>query len=172
MSNPYYRASVEVFLQRLDGLAHVLDKAIEFAAGRNMSDEQLLGARIHADMLPLIAQIRIATDFSKSGAARLAGVEPPAFEDNETTAADAKARITKTKAFLDTLTPAQFEGAEDRRVQFKLRDDQLDFTAPAYLHHFSMPNFYFHVVTAFDIIRSMGVPIGKYDFFAHQMITE
>ena len=172
MSHPYYRASVEVFRTRLDGLAHVLEKGAEFAAAREMKDENFLGARLHADMLPLVSQIRIATDHAKGGAGRLAGVDLPVFEDDETTIADLKARVAKATTFLDTLQPEQFEGVETRVVTLKLMGDTLEFTAPAYLHHFAVPNFYFHQVTAFGILRAMGVPIGKFDYFADTMIKE
>lgn len=172
MTNPYYRASVEVFQRRLEGLAHFLGKGVEFATARKMKDEQFLNARLHADMLPLVAQIRIATDHAKGGAGRLAGVELPVFEDTETTIPELVGRVEKARAFLATLKPAQFEGVESRRVTIKLMGDTLEFAAPAYLFHFATPNFYFHQVTAYGILRNMGVPIGKVDYMGHPIISE
>jgi hypothetical protein len=172
MSNYWYRASVEVFQRRLEGLAHYLGKGIEFAAAREMKDENFLGARLHADMLPLVAQIRIATDHAKGGAGRLAGVELPVFEDNETTIADLQGRVAKAQKFLATLKPPQFEGVDTRRVSLKLMGKPLEFAAPAYLLHFAIPNFYFHQVTAYAILRGMGVKIGKQDYMGHPIIHE
>lgn len=172
MSHPFYRASVEVFRSRLEGLAYFIGKGVEFAEAREMKDEAFLNARLHADMLPLVAQVRIATDHAKGGAGRLAGVELPVFEDDETTTGELKGRIGKALSFLETLSPEQFDGVEERRVSLKLGPDTLDFAAPAYLHHFAVPNFYFHVTTAYGILRAMGVPIGKRDFFGHKLIQE
>jgi hypothetical protein len=172
MPHPYYRASVEVFQARLDALSYYFDKGAEFGAAREMTDKQFLGARLYPNMLPLVDQIRIATDHAKGGAGRLAGVELPVFEDEETTVADVTERIAKAMAFLDTLTPEQFEGVETRTVVMKLGPETHEFAAPAYLHHFALPNFYFHQVTAYDILRAMGVPVGKRDYFGQKLIKE
>jgi hypothetical protein len=172
MSNFWYRASVETFRSRLEGLAHYLGMGAEFAAARQMKDENFLNARLHADMLPLVVQIRIATDHAKGGAGRLGGVELPVFEDNEATVADAKERVAKTLRFLGTLKPAQFEGAETRRVTVKLGPETHEAAAPAYLFHIATPNFYFHQVTAYAILRAMGVAIGKRDYMGNQLIKE
>ncbi len=172
MTNFFYRASVEVFQRRLEGLAYYLNKGAEFAAARGMKDENFVNAKLHADMLPLVAQIRIATDHAKGGAGRLAGVELPKFEDNEATIADLKARVAKAQAFLATLKPEQYEGVENRRVAFTMFGKDFDFTSTAYLHHFAMPNFYFHQVMAYAILRQMGVQIGKQDYMGQQLITE
>jgi hypothetical protein len=172
MSNFWYRASVETFQRRLDGLAHYLGMGVEFAKARQMKDEAFLGARLHADMLPLVAQIRIATDHAKGGAGRLAGVELPVFEDNETTMADLTARVGKAQTFLASLKPAQFEGVETRRVTVKLGPETHEAAAPAYLFHIATPNFYFHQVTAYAILRGMGVAIGKRDYMGNLLIKE
>lgn len=172
MSNFYYRASVEVFSRRLEGLAHYLNKGAEFAAARKMKDDMFLGARLHADMLPLAVQIRIATDHAKGGAGRLAAVELPVFEDNETTIPEIKERVQKALRFLATLKPAQFEGVESRRVTVKLGPETHEAAAPAYLFHIATPNFYFHQVMAYAILRGMGVQIGKQDYMGMQLIKE
>ena len=172
MSFTFYRATAPVYQHMLDAMAHFVGKGVEFAKEREMSDEAFLGARLYPDMLPLINQIRIATDHAKGGLGRAAGVELPVFEDTETTIAEAVARIDKGRAFLKTLTPEQFEGAEDRRITHTLMGNPVEFSAPAFVLHFSMPNFYFHVVTAYDILRGMGVKLGKIDFFGAQLIQE
>jgi hypothetical protein len=124
-------------------------------------------------MLPLKAQIGIATDHAKGGAGRLAGVQLPVFEDNEATMADLMARVEKAQAFLKTLKPEQFEGVESRRVTVPMGPGRtMEFAGPAYLLHFAVPNFYFHSVTAYDILRAMGVAIGKQDFFGREVVQE
>ncbi len=172
MSNVYYRASVEVFSRRLEGLAFYLNKGADFAAARKMKDESFLGARLHADMLPLVAQIRIATDHAKGGAGRLAGVELPVFEDTEATISELKERVQKALRFLGTLKPAQFEGVETRRVTVKLGPETHEAAAPAYLFHIATPNFYFHQVMAYAILRGMGVQVGKQDYMGQMLIKE
>jgi hypothetical protein len=123
-------------------------------------------------MLPLAAQIRIATDHAKGGAGRLAGVELPVFEDEETTISEIKERVQKALRFLGALKPAQFEGVETRRVSLKLGPEQIEAAAPAYLFHIATPNFYFHQVTAYAILRAMGVQIGKPDYMGGPPIRE
>jgi len=172
MSLTFYRATVPVYQQMLEGLAHVLTKGAEFAKEREMKDEDFLGARLHPDMLPLISQIRIATDQAKGGPGRAAGVELPVFEDNETTIAEAQARIVKAQDFLKGLSEDQFAGVEERRITIQLMGNPVEFDATTYVLHFSLPNFYFHVVTAYDILRAMGLPLSKFDFFAGKLIQE
>jgi len=172
MSLTLYRATVPVYQQMLEGLAHVLAKGAEFAKEREMKDEDFLGARIHPDMLPLISQIRIATDHAKGGPSRAIGIEQPVFEDNETTIAEAQARIAKAQDFLKGLSEEQFAGVEGNRVTIELLGNPVEFDATAYVLQFALPNFYFHVVTAYDILRAMGVKLGKFDFFAGKLIQE
>jgi hypothetical protein len=122
-------------------------------------------------MLPFTRQIFIATDFAKGATARLVGIEPPKYEDTETTFAELKARIKKTLDFIATLKPAQFESAATRDVTIPLRNEPTIFKGRAYLFHFVFPNFFFHVTTAYDILRHLGVEIGKRDFI-HEIIKE
>jgi len=124
----------------------------------------LLNARLFPDMYPLTRQVQIATDMSKGAAARLAGLEIPKYEDNETTFAELQARIAKTIAFLDTIKPAQLEGSEARAVVISVRKIDLKFTGQDYLLKWVNPNVYFHVTTAYNILRHNGVELGKQDF--------
>ena len=124
----------------------------------------MLNARLFPDMYPLTRQVQIATDMSKGAAARLAGLEIPKYEDNETTFAELQARIAKTIAFLDTIKPAQLEGSEARAVVISVRKIDLKFTGQDYLLKWVNPNVYFHVTTAYNILRHNGVELGKQDF--------
>ena len=164
MSLSMYQASVPVFVQLLEALSVCLDKAIAHAEAKKYDSAVLVGTRLIPDMLPFSTQIQIATDHAKGAPARLAGIEPPAMDDNEKTLPELKARIAKTVDFLKTLKPAQIDGSEARPIELKLRTRTLNFTGQVYLLHFAMPNFYFHVTTAYDILREAGVDIGKRDF--------
>ena len=124
----------------------------------------MLNARLFPDMYPLTRQVQIATDMSKGAAARLAGLEIPKYEDNETTFAELQARIAKTIAFLDTIKPAQLEGSEARAVVISVRKIDLKFTGQDYLLKWVNPNVYFHVTTTYNILRHNGVELGKQDF--------
>ena len=166
-----YDASVPVFRQMLGALSACLDKAIAHSEAKKIDQTVFATARLFPDMLPFTRQVMIATDFAKGASARLAGVEVPKFEDTETTLAELKARIEKTLAFLDTLKPAQFDGAETRAVTIPLRGEPTTFKGQPYLLHFAMPNFYFHATTAYAILRHNGVELGKADF-VHQLIKE
>jgi hypothetical protein len=128
-------------------------------------------ARLIPDMLPFTRQVMIATDHAKGASARLSGVEIPKFEDTETTFPELKARIQKTLDFIAGLKPAQFEGSDARDVTITLQAGPQTFKGSAYLLHFALPNFYFHVTTAYDILRQSGVEIGKRDFI-HEIIKE
>lgn len=164
MTISMYAASVPVFVRMLRNLDGILDKAAANAAARKFDPNLLLEQRLAIDMLPLKRQVQIASDFAKGASARLAGVEPPKYEDNEATLADLKARIAKTLAFLETLRPAQFEGSESRDIKLAMRDRTLEFAGLPYLLEFVLPNFYFHVTTTYAILRHLGVEIGKRDF--------
>lgn len=159
-----YQASVAIFLQRLPALSRLLDKAIAHAAEHGTDPAHLVSASLAPDMLPLKKQIHIATDHAKGCAARLAGVDIPVFEDTETTLEELKARIAKTVDYLQTLEPAQIDGSEDRPVTVTIRTGELQFNGLSYLQTFALPNFFFHVVTAYDILRNQGVPLGKRDY--------
>jgi hypothetical protein len=164
MALSMYQASVPVFRRMLTALADILDKAEAYAAERKIDAAVLLQMRLFADMLPLVRQVQIASDHAKGAPARLAGVDVPSYEDKEATIPELKARIAKTLAFIEGFTPAQIDGSEGRPITIKLRSGEMSFTGQAYLLHFALPNFFFHVTTAYDILRHAGVPLGKRDF--------
>ena len=164
MTISMYQASVPVFLKTLANLAEILDKGAAFAAARKIDPAVLLGYRLAPDMLNLTRQVQIASDHAKRCAARLAGVEPPVFEDNEASFADLKARIAKTVAYIDTLAPAQIDGSETLAFIFKAGGIEQSLTGQTYLLHNALPNFFFHTTTAYAILRHCGVDIGKKDF--------
>jgi hypothetical protein len=152
----------------LNALSAILDKAAAHAAAKGFDPSVLVNARLAPDMLPLASQIRIASDHAKGMTARLAGREVPKYEDNEATLDELKARIAKTIAFVESVPAAEFEGSDERSVTLPLRARTLEFTGLRYLIHFALPNFYFHVTTAYDILRHKGVEIGKRDFMGAQ----
>jgi hypothetical protein len=171
MSLSMYHASVPVFRQLLSALATIIDKAAAHAEAKKIDPSVFTNARLIPDMLPFTRQVMIATDHAKGASARLAGVELPKFEDTETTFAELKARVQKTLDFIGGLKPAQFDGSEARDITITLQAGPQTFKGQAYLLHFAMPNFYFHVTTAYDILRQAGVEIGKRDFI-HEIIKE
>ncbi|HKX09978.1 MAG TPA: DUF1993 domain-containing protein [Stellaceae bacterium] len=158
------RASIPVFEIGLNALSANLDKAAAFAAAKKIDSAVLVNMRLAPDMFPLSRQIQIATDQAKNGSARLAGVEAPKYEDNETTIDQLKARITKTLAYIKTLDARQIDGAADREINFPLGPNKGQMKGDDYLNHFVLPNFYFHITTAYDILRHCGVEVGKRDF--------
>ena len=164
MSITMYKASVPVFQQMLAAASAVLDKAAEHAAARKIEPSVLLAARLYPDMFPLTRQIQVATDFAKGAVARLAGQEPPKYEDNETSFDELKARIAKTLAYLKDFKPAQIDGSEGREISLKLGNETRQFTGENYLLHLVLPNVFFHLTTAYAILRHNGVELGKRDF--------
>jgi hypothetical protein len=164
MSLSMYEVSVPVLKRGLSSLSGLLDKADAHVRERAIDASALLDARLADDMFPFVRQVQIASDAAKGTGARLAGLTPPSFEDTEASLADLKARIAKTIAFLDTLTPAQFEGSESRTIELPMKQGTLTFDGKSYLLGFALPNFYFHVTTAYDILRQQGVAIGKRDY--------
>jgi uncharacterized protein len=159
-----YRASVPVFIARLSALDKIIDKAIAYADAKKIAHETLLTARLAPDMLHFIKQIQITTDNAKGCAARLAGVDIPKYEDNEATFADVKARIAKTIAFLQTFKPEQINGSEDKAISLQLGPNTREFTGLDYLLNHATANVYFHVTTAYAILRHNGLDIGKKDY--------
>lgn len=160
-----YAASIPTFMQMLNSLSAVLDKAETHAVARKIAPEVFPTSRLYPDMLPLTRQVQIACDFAAKSCARLTAVEIPVTPDTETTLSDLKARIAKTIDYLKTFKPAQFDGADSRDVSFPAGPgNTMTLKGPIFLQHFAMPNFYFHVVTAYDILRHNGVEIGKRDF--------
>jgi len=159
-----YQASIPVFVRMLGNLSAILKKAEANAEARKIDPSVYVNARLAPDMHPLSRQIQIATDGVKGCAARLAGVEIPSYPDTETTFAELEARIAKTVAFLESFTPAQIDPSDERTITLKLGPNEMSFPGPVYLLNFVTPNFYFHVTTAFAILRHNGVDIGKMDF--------
>ena len=159
-----YDVSVPVFSERLRALSLVLTKAEANAQERKIDPQVFLHARLAPDMFQLVKQVQIATDHAKGAPSRLAGREVPRFEDNEASFADLQARITKTRDYLSTFKPAEFEGAEERTVTLKVGGNDVELKGQKYLLDVAMPNFYFHVTTAYDILRHNGVPLSKGNF--------
>lgn len=164
MAVSMYQASVPVFIRMLTNLAALLEKASAHAEARKIDPAVLLQSRLAPDMYPLVRQVQIVSDTVKGGAARLAGIDPSKFEDQEATFADLRDRIDRTIAFLNTLTPAQIDGSEDRTITLKVRDHTLTFKGLAYLLQYVQPNLYFHTSIAYGIMRHCGVELGKRDY--------
>jgi hypothetical protein len=164
MTLSIYRASIPVLIRTLENLGAVLAKGEAHAAARNIDPGIFTGARLAPDMHPLFRQIHLASDSAKGCAARLAGIENPSFADTEKTFPELQARIAKTVAFLCSVTEAQLAGAEDRTITLNLRTPAIVFTGDDYLFNFALPNVFFHVTTAYDILRHNGVEIGKLDY--------
>ena len=166
MSLSMYQATVPPFRAMLKNLQAVIAKAEAHCEAKKIEPAAFLGARLYPDMLPFTAQVQIASDNVKGAAGRLAGVEIPKFEDNEKTFAELQARIDKTIAFLDTLQESQFDGAAERDIVLQLRDRKLEFKGAAYLLQWANPNIYFHITTAYALLRHGGVEIGKKDYLS------
>ncbi|MBK5102863.1 MAG: DUF1993 domain-containing protein [Burkholderiales bacterium] len=167
MTLSMYQASVPRFVNILGNLAGILDKAQAHADAKKLDPVALTSYRLFPDMLPMTKQVQIACDAAKGAAARLAGIEIPSFEDNETTLADLKARIAKTLAFLQTVTPAQIDGSEDKVIVIKRGDKETRYSGMQYLLGHALPNFYFHVTTTYNILRHNGVELGKRDYLGN-----
>jgi hypothetical protein len=159
-----YDVSIPIFTLSLTNLSAILDKAASHEESKKVDPKVIPQARLIVDMLPLSAQIQIACDTAKGAAARLAGVEPPKHEDTEATLAELKARVAKTLDFIKTIKPEQLQGAETREIVLKFPQTTLKFTGINYLTNFVLPNFFFHVTTAYALLRKNGVDLGKRDF--------
>ena len=165
MSISMYSISVPVFMQHLNGLSGVLDKAAAHAAARKIKEEDLLGMRLAPDMFPLLRQVRAATDHAMSGAGRPAGKDPLKFANDETTIAQLKDRIAKAIEFLKGIKPGELDSSEGKEIKITFPNGNVrEFTGQSLLLGNSLPNFYFHTTTAYDILRQVGVEIGKRDF--------
>ena len=162
-----YQASVPRFANILKNLSAILDKAQAHAEARKIEPGVLTNCRLYPDMLPMKRQVQIACDSAKGAVARLAGVEVPKHEDTEETFADLKTRIAKTVDFIQTFKPAQIDGSEEKNIHLKLGQREVDFKGMQYLLGQALPNFYFHVTTAYDILRHSGVEIGKRDYIGN-----
>jgi hypothetical protein len=164
MSITMYQASVPQFIRMLGNLKGILDKAAAHAAARKIAETVILDARLFPDMFPLTRQVQIATDFARGTGARLAGVEPPPVEDNERSFAELAARVDVAIAYLRTLPAAQIDGSEARQITRTIRGAPKTFVGLNYLVQYALPNFYFHLATAYAILRHNGIEIGKGDF--------
>lgn len=164
MSLSMYQATIPVLVRGLNNLTAILDKAQAHAIAQNIDPDVFINGRLAPDMYPLPNQIQIATDMAKGCAARLAGLEIPRYEDDEKTFDELRARIARTVEFLESVTPAQIDGSEDMTVTIKLRNRELQMLGQPYVFNFVLPNFYFHLTTAYGILRHLGVELGKPDF--------
>lgn len=164
MTISMYQASVPYFLRMLGNLKACLEKGAAHAAAKQFDTAVLFNERLAPDMLPLARQVQIASDNAKGCPARLAGIDPPKFADHETTYPQLIERIDQTTAFLKTLKPAQVDGSEEREIVLKFPNQTLTFKGLDYLRFFAIPNFTFHVVTAYNILRHNGVDVGKADY--------
>ena len=167
MTISMYQASVPRLVNALGNLSNILDKAQAHADAKKLDPAVLPGLRLFPDMLPLKSQVQIASDTAKGVVARLAGVEIPAYEDTETTLAELKARIAKTIAFVQTFTPAQIDGTEGKEIVTRRGEKETRYTGMQFLLGHAIPNIYFHVTTAYNILRHNGVEIGKRDYLGN-----
>ncbi len=159
-----YQASVPTIVRSLNNLAAILEKAAAHAEAKKIDPAVLVASRLYPDMFALGKQVQLASDIAKSGAARLAQAQPPVYEDNEATIAELVARLRKTVAYLETLKPEQVDGSEDRTVTWQTRSSTKSMQGMPYLLNHVLPNVFFHVTTAYDILRHNGIEVGKQDF--------
>jgi hypothetical protein len=164
MSISMHQAAFPPVIRTLNAMSTILDKAAAHCEAKKIDPSVLLGYRLAPDMFALTRQIQIATDQAKGMAARLAGVEVPSYPDTESSIDELKARLAKTVDYLKSFSPEQFEGCEEREVTMKMRSGDRTFNGRDYAFGFVLPNFYFHVTTAYDILRHTGVELGKLDF--------
>jgi hypothetical protein len=167
MTISMYQASVPRFVNILGNLSNILDKAQAHVDARKLTDASLTAFRLFPDMLPMATQVQIACDTAKGVVARLAGVDIPVFEDNEKTLADLKKRVEMTIAFIQTISAAQIDGTEDKDIVTKRGEKETHYKGMQFLLGHAIPNFYFHVTTAYNILRHNGVEIGKRDFLGN-----
>ena len=164
MTISMYQASVPVFTRMLNNLAAILEKAAAHCEAKKIDPAVLINFRLYPDMFAFAKQVQIAVDAAKGGAARLAGVEPPAYEDNETTFAQLIERVKKTIEYVSAFKPDQIDGTEDREITLKRGDTVVKYRGQDFLLHRALPNLYFHITTAYDILRHNGVELGKRDY--------
>ncbi len=164
MTISMYQITIPLFTRTLNNLTAILNKAAAHAEARKIDPSVFINSRLAPDMFPLGRQVQIATDAVKGCAARLAGVDIPSFADTEATFPELVERVTKTQAFLNSVTAAQLEGSEDRTVTLKIRGNDVQLPGMAYLQGFVLPNLYFHVTTTYAILRHNGVELGKMDY--------
>jgi hypothetical protein len=163
MTFSIYDASIPPMIRSLENLSKIIDKAVAQAKTEDIALSSLLEARLAPDMHPFTRQIQIASDAAK-GAARLAAIETPSFPDTETSFPELKERIAKTVAFLKSIPKEKLAGAEDRKIELKFPNGAMEFSGKDFVTGFMLPNFFFHVTTAYDLLRHKGIQIGKMDF--------
>ena len=164
MALSMYDVSIPPFIRALSNLSAILEKGAAHAKAQGIDESELIQTRLIADMDALPAQVQRASDSAKGCAARLAGIEIPSYADTEATFPELQERIAKTIGFLKSIRPEQLEGSDTRTVELKLRNGPVTFDGKSYLLGFALPNFFFHVTTAYDLLRHKGVQIGKMDF--------
>jgi hypothetical protein len=168
MTISMYTASVPICAQQLSALVGILDKAAAHCAAKKIDEAALLSDRLYPDMFTLARQIRQATDFGRNTPGRLAGLVPTDFAaTDDTTFAEAKSRTERSLAFVKTLTPAMIDGTEDKQISWTAGTREMSFKGEAYLRWFGLPNFFFHMTTAYNILRHRGVELGKRDFLGN-----
>lgn len=164
MAISMYQASIPQFRKMLGNLSTILTKAEEHVAAKGIDGKVLVEGRLFPDMFPLAKQVQIACDQVKNGMARLASIDPPKFDDSEATLAQLKERIAKTIAFIDAIKPEQVDGTEAKEIKFSIKEWNFEFVGEQYVLTWIIPNFYFHVTTAYNILRHNGLEIGKSDY--------
>ncbi len=162
-----YQASAPRFINILGNLSNILDKAQAHVEAKKIDPSVLPAYRLFPDMLPMSSQVQIACDAAKGVMARLAGIENPVFEDTEKTLPDLKARVARTIAFIQSVTPAQIDGTEDKDIVIKRGEKETHYKGMQFLLGHAVPNFYFHISTAYNILRHNGVEIGKRDYLGN-----
>jgi len=162
-----YQASVPLFVNILGNLSRILDRAQAHVDAKKLDPTALTDYRLFPDMLPMKSQVQIACDTAKGVVARLAGVEIPVHEDTEKSLAELKARIAKAVAFIQTVKPQQIDGTEDKEIVIKRGETEVRYTGMQFLLGRALPNFYFHVTTAYNILRHNGIEIGKRDYLGN-----
>ncbi|MEZ5833059.1 MAG: DUF1993 family protein [Dongiaceae bacterium] len=164
MTLSMYQASVPVFLRGLENLWVIVGKGAAHAEVKKIDPAVFINARLAPDMFPLSRQVQIASDAAKGCAARLAAAEVPSYPDTESNFPELEKRIEKTIAFVKGFTAAQIDGSEERAITLKIRGEDMKFRGQDYLFKVALPNFYFHITTAYDILRHNGVEVGKMDY--------
>ncbi|MDJ0731922.1 MAG: DUF1993 domain-containing protein [Crocosphaera sp.] len=164
MTLSMYQAAIPPMTRSLNSLVGILEKGAAYAEAKKIEPQVLIGFRLYPDMFPLSRQVQIASDIAGRGAARLGGVEAPTMEDNETSFPELIDRLKQTIAYLETLTPEQIDGTEEKTIELPVGSETLTFDGQSFLLYFVLPNVYFHVTTAYDILRHCGVEVGKRDY--------
>lgn len=164
MTLSMYQASIPVFIHHLNNLSGILKKGADFCEAKKIDQSVLLNSRLAVDMLPLTRQVQIVSDTVKAGSARLAGVEVPSFEDNETSFDHLQERINKTIKFIETLKATQIDGKEDSKISYTQRGKENNYIGQPYLLNYVLPNLFFHISIAYAILRHSGVDVGKKDY--------